>query len=298
MNLGEYLFRSAPYPQYIQSGFEIADKVKIPGVKFGFTFFESLKYEIFIRSETELPPLYDFSFASIINYKPVSLIDVSVGIDYYRLIPADKGKTTPSEDTVAFSNSLVDKFFTHYMDSTDTVPATFAGTKRMARITLDPKWFFSDAGFGKEDLKLYGEIVLLGTKNYPAWHTDWLRRVPVMAGFNVPTFKLLDVLALEIEYFACPYANTTHNIWDKRTPLPFIGASVPMGPESDNYKNSRRDNWKWSVYASRKVGKYLRFSAQVANDHSTRYGDFGLPHEDITQTPKDWYWMFRVMYYI
>ncbi|MBF0432793.1 MAG: hypothetical protein HQK83_16025 [Fibrobacteria bacterium] len=299
MNLGEYLFRSLPYPQYLTSGFEIADKVKIPGAKFGMNIGKSLRQDIFIRSETEMPPLYDFSFAYLINYTPCTLIDISAGIDLYRIISVDKGKTTPSKDTVAFNSDIyADKIFTHYMDETDSVPATFAGTKIMGRMTIDPKFFFSHPAFGKEDLKIYTETIMLGLKNYPSWHEEPLHRIPIMVGFNIPSFKILDIFSFEVEYFASPYANSTRDIWDSRTPLPDIGPNKPESKDYDTYANKRIDNWKWSLYSSKKIGKYLRFSAQIANDHTPRTGLTISPNEDITQVPGDWYWMFRVMYYI
>ena len=309
MNLGEYLFRSLPYPQYLSSGFETSDKVKIPGVKFGISINESLSQDIFIRSETEMPPVYDFSFSYIVNYRPISLFDISAGVDLYRIISVDESKTSSYKDTSNFNDKAIsDKIFTHYMDSTDSIPATFAGNKFMGRVSIDPKWFFSNDIWGKKDLIIYMEALLLGTKNHPTWHTKLLRRVPVMMGVNIPTFKLLDVLSLEFEYFANPYTNSSLLIWEKRSSLPNINIGT-SGEFINGYKNRNRDNWKWSLYGSRKIGKFLRFSGQIANDHSQRYTIDGLPIDDITQVTftkekkiywpfKDWYWKIRVMYYI
>jgi hypothetical protein len=62
------------------------------------------------------------------------------------------------------------------------------------------------------------------------------------------------------------------------------------------------DDWKWSVYASRKIGNHIKLSAQFANDHmlKTSYVP-GMPtsakYTEICSTNKDWYWMTRAMFY-
>ncbi len=75
---------------------------------------------------------------------------------------------------------------------------------------LIQKFSFLQRLFGKNDLKLYAEGAILGCENYPGWYNNIYDRMPIMFGFNFPTFKLLDVLAIEAEYFPSPYKNSYH----------------------------------------------------------------------------------------
>jgi hypothetical protein len=41
-----------------------------------------------------------------------------------------------------------------------------------------------------------------------------------MFGFNIPAFNILDVLAMEWEYYPNPYMNSYHFIWKVNSPIP------------------------------------------------------------------------------
>jgi hypothetical protein len=296
-NLGEYLFRSGTYFPYLISGFEIADKVKMLGTQLNLNHFDIIHQSFFISSETESYPLWDVSLSYVLRLFPLSIIDLGAGVQLSRIISVNEKMTTPALDTVNF-NSVFDQPLTKYIDpqSGDTINATFSGTKLMARVAIDPKKLFSSELFGSEDLKIYGEIALLGVKNYPVWYERRVERMPVMFGFNFPAFKILDVLSLEVEYLKSPYANSTENIWDKRSPIPYMGTSIPRSPEDDTYVNGSKDDWKWSIYLSKTFMEKFRISSQFANDHLSRSSlATGASYEDVTQTPEDWYWRLRVM---
>jgi len=63
------------------------------------------------------------------------------------------------------------------------------------------------------------------------------------------------------------------------------------------------DDWKWSVYGSKKIGSNLKLSAQAACDHTPRtWYTPGPPSfvkytELVPRSNKDWYWMLRATYY-
>ena len=64
----------------------------------------------------------------------------------------------------------------------------------MSRFSFDPKGLFVPEGngfFGENDLRLYGEIALLGLQDYPIYYQDWKKRIPRMIGFNWPTHEFL-----------------------------------------------------------------------------------------------------------
>src|SRR5690606_23264128 len=81
-----------------------------------------------------------------------------------------------------------------------------SGIKPIVTAAFDPKPLLGGLPMlGSNDLVLYGEAALLGVKDYPIFYDDWTKRVPVMIGFNLPTFKFLDVLAVEAEYYGSEY---------------------------------------------------------------------------------------------
>ena len=310
MNLGEYLFRSGTYPQNLNSGFELADKEKLCGLhgtfkhKIGES--SNIKADLYFSSDMRDYPVHDFSLAYILSANS-KLIQMSAGISHAHLIVVDDHMTTPATDPYFKPGSIFgdnvriyDTIRSGNDTIVDTINPTFRGTKAMARFTLDPKAFFNFSIFGEADLKLYCEAAFLGFKNYPVWWEKPLERMPIMFGFNFPTFKLLDVLAIEAEYYSSPYINTADNAWRYRSPLPFTGLNGES--KYSDVKPRHDDDWKWSVYTSKKIGR-IRLSAQVASDHilKTPYVP-GPPtsakYTEICPRTQDWYWMVRAMFYL
>ena len=142
----------------------------------------------------------------------------------------------------------------------------------MAHASIDLKKFIPIDIFGKQDLHLYGEAAFLGLKDYPqnfrgGISYDKIReRMPIMAGINLPAFRLLDVLSVEVEYFDNPFPNDIGAITQQGLPIP--GAIGENGGtdyrEMDIYKT---DNLKWSVYASKTFAGNYTAMLQIASDH-------------------------------
>jgi hypothetical protein len=173
----------------------------------------------------------------------------------------------------------------------DTVIGSMSGTKLMARFRLDFRTLLGlSAPFGKQDFVLYGEAAILGLKDYPKYYDDIWRRAPVMVGLNLPAFGVLDKFCLEVEYYASKnfpdYVKTETNAsWVPRVP-----------PGADNARN----DWKWSLYASRVLMGHLRVAGQVANDHLVIPAPPAASDPDWAEaltTPKDWYWMLKLAYF-
>ena len=161
-----------------------------------------------------------------------------------------------------------------YGDSANPSTYTFAGTKVMARASIDSKELLPDelkSLFGKNDLKLYGEAAILGVKNYPVSldsstrYTDILKRTPVMFGINLPTFKILDVLSIEGEWFGSPYPNDMSEIVRFGVPTPLNSTTANSGVSA--YADSTKNKWKWSIYAKKTIANHFSVVAQVAKDH-------------------------------
>jgi hypothetical protein len=190
----------------------------------------------------------------------------------------------------------------------DTTFYSFSGTKVMARATFDPKQMVDqdiDRNiFGKEDGKIYGELAILGLENYPAYtnsnsselptnYDNRSDRMPIMFGLNVPTFKLLDVLSLEAEY----YKNTYSSDYYSEVYVPFL--PVPNN-KNHGLDSSAVHNWKWSIYAKKDIGTHVQTVLQFARDHRRAWldianmdaADFG----DNLFSGKDWYFMAKIVY--
>lgn len=198
----------------------------------------------------------------------------------------------------------------------DTVLGSMRGVKLMARFRVDPKrWFGNPASLGKDDLVLYSEAAVLGLKDQGKYFDDIYKRIPVMVGFNLPAFKFLDKLSIEVEYYPdknySDYGKAeSYGSWVPRG-LPndvSYQAHAPMTFGGSTYSNVQvatpvdfsTDDWKWSLYGTRTIMGHLRLAAQVANDHyrnnGVGAGSYPTWAEALT-TPKDWYWMCKLAYF-
>jgi hypothetical protein len=157
---------------------------------------------------------------------------------------------------------------------------------------MDPKvmFGFGQELFGKQDLVLYSEVGVFGTKDYRKYYADILRRMPVMVGFNLPAFGFLDKFSLEVEYYA------SKNMADYGK----AETSYSWVPRTEPSVDNARDDWKWALYFSKVVQSHIRLSGQVANDHLRMFGppDIGfVSYAETLTTPKDWYWMLKATYF-
>jgi hypothetical protein len=309
-NLGEYLYRSNTYPGVLISGFENSniDKPKVGGLHLSYLCNAGgkLKQDVLLNSELDIYPLHDLNLTYMAAYAPHPIFTIGAGVEFARLVVFDAKKTTPGTDKN--SHPTVDKWVGYPDTMThDTTLYTFSGTKLMGRATLDIKEIIEAFTgkiklFGSEDLKLYGETAVLGVKDYPGWYNDIRKRIPIMGGFNLPTFKVLDVLSIEVERYQSPYWNSQEFIWKSQSPVPYIGSAAGSNYNGWNDSLAKTDDdWKWSIYASRKIGKLFRISAQAASDHTPRnWYTQGPPsavkYTDMVPRSWDWYYMMRVSY--
>lgn len=354
VNLGEYLFRSVPYPSVVMTGgYALVGGAAayMQGVK-GEWRGGNLRLDLMLTTETALAPLYDGSLAAVGAWTlGDGLLELGAGVNFKRLLQVYPERTARRNKAngyffrdgkpesanfnlhanrrtfwqtrlesaanaadsarfaalVAHNDSLAD-----FVEGMDQMPASArpalqyysaAGTLVMARATLDLKKalpFLASAVAGREGLKVFAEAALLGWKDYPVFYEDKRKRLPVMAGVNLPTFGLLDLLCLQAEYFDSPYLNNT---W----PIGSDGNNIPFVPEPSDGIVSRReyydvagaDNLKWSALLRKQVHANVAFSAQVASDHlriadaSSYYGPQLNPNE-VTLRKSDWYWMLQL----
>ena len=178
-HLGEYLLRSSAYPTFIVSNFEFAMTRELGFHLSGYLDWllgnpaiDQTRWDAMLTSETNEWPLQDWTVTGVVSNRVFDFFEVGAGASYQRLISVDESKTTPHYQ----DNST--KYFT---ENGDSAFYTYRSIKLMGRASLNPQrfipefklplpQFFGTAPFfGKEDLKVYGEISVLGLKNYVAY---------------------------------------------------------------------------------------------------------------------------------
>jgi hypothetical protein len=301
-NLGEYLFRSGTYPAYLINNFDLPF-ARLTGFKISSDLFRKLHQDLMLTFETDIPPFYDASLSYLADYDMGKFLNVGAGVEFARLIAVDDSQTTPKSPK------------TMYMDGGNTKYYTFKGIKLMGHMSFDIKPFLpgSESIFGKEDLKIYTEAAILGLQSYPAndsanslngiknniWGYDSLmNKIPVLLGFNVPTFKLLDVLSVEVEWYGCPYPDNFDNELGKGNDL-----GIPLPDHLNRVVSNTypyEDNWKWSVYL-KKMFMHDHFGVifQCARDHmrlkslvdEAENGEL----EASLEEKRMWWWMAKVV---
>ncbi len=286
-NLGEYLFRSTAYPQTLTTEFDFSF-ARLAGLyaKSNYNLgIHNFNLDFIANINTEWMAIGDLNLTFIGSYNLAGVFEIGAGAFLGSVVSADEKTTTPQSDA------------SRYLEGTDTSKCyTFRGTKVMGRFSFDPKKLLPFPVFGSEDLKLYTEAALLGVKNYgvalhsPVWYNSILERIPVMIGFNVPTFKLLDVLSIEGEWWGNRYPNSMQGIVDDGLPLPFLEGTQEI--DSTKYKE---DNIKWSVFGAKSFARYYRISFQAASDHMRTFAwDWNRQDwEESLRSPKKWYVVVR-----
>jgi hypothetical protein len=280
-NLGNNLYKSYCYPAVIvQPEFDFPF-TRVCGLDLHSSFLNGkLQNDLLLTTELQLYPAGDFSITDVVGYKPISCLNIGAGIQFNRLLSVKDILTSPK-------NSL----YVSPASPTDTTFFTFAGTKLMALINFDPKkLIFADSDpwlFGEEDLKVYGEINVLGMKNYDYFYDTLSQRTPISLGINLPAFKFLDVIALEGEYFPTRFPNSIERP---------VNSNLPE-PDYKNIMYRSADSWKWSVYAKKTIS-HFSIVGQVARDHlqlwSLREVDRQY-HDNLIQK-KDFYYVFKFQY--
>lgn len=310
-NLGLYLLRGPVYPGILISEFETKHVLPVANTMGLLLHHEwkRLSQDVLLSSELENYPYFDLSPAYIAGYQVHSSLHIGVGVSFYHLIPVDPDLTRGLKSDGDSRWFYADPADTIGGKAPDTTKLGFAGTKLMANASFDPKPFFGNAdAFGSDDLKLYGEVALLGLANDKAHkkiYGDYMHRMPVMVGFNFPTFHSLDHLSLEVEWYGSKSQDNLNNFnegYSSISPYPTNWRPDPNGNYYAKF-NSVRDNWKWSLHGSRTLQQHILLSFQVANDHYRPgvyegYDDVHPPsREAVLITPKDWYLSTKLAYF-
>jgi len=289
--LGNYLFRSTIHPLSVQNKVDYPWADLLGGVA-DIGFLENkITLEASLSTEFNYVPFFDFTPSVGLFFKPNEIIDIGGAVAFHHALQAN--------------GALME----------DTLGERWQGTKVDARAIFDPKPIFGGMDFlGKNELKIYAEVAVLGfddtlevdTSNLPSLRardtTDLknlvfpeptiLHRMPFMIGINLPTWKILDLLSVELEWFFSPYPNDWFGKFDYQKAEARHSSSLEQW---DNYIN--KDNFKWSVNVRKSIEKF-EVRALLSSDH-TVYLMNNVSNGNFEQTmkrPHDWQWLIQLRY--
>lgn len=200
---------------------------------------------------------------------------------------------------------------------------SFKAIKLMARASMDVGVLM---GMQADEFKVYSEWAWMGVENQPFYYDKPSERMPIAFGLNLPTFGLLDVFNIELDYRKSVFQNTLALTWDQKLPIPLtsqtdnpltyreagrqlyldqavangetlLAADSTFTAELDRKTKAATDNaLHWSIYAKRKIYGNISLTAQVASDHLRHFNIvFATPtYTPATQRTKDWYYVLRL----
>ena len=175
----------------------------------------------------------------------------------------------------------------------------FKGIKLIGRASFNLQSILQSEMLNPQDLKLYGEVAVLGVQELPFLlrqnHANVCRSWP---GLNLPTFKVFDILSVEVEYFKSRFQNNIQNVF--RATLPTW--RLPPDKTIENYqafidtsKIETEDDIHWSVYGKKTIVEGLDLYVQVASDHMRVMSFNAEPSAlTITRKPTQWYYLAQI----
>jgi hypothetical protein len=321
-NLGEYLYRSGTYPGYLftTEGWLLMNRASHYSQGLMLTldqFNGALRHNFSLLMQTTYYPIGDFSPGYDFSFKQ-KWFELGGGAVFHHYLPLRPSALVMKdpENTLIRKATGVDSvgdttyyIGPNYYDDDLNDPAvtllhrwTHKGIKVMGRAALNLNHLLPEESRNPEDLRIFGEVAVLGWKDQPLYYEDRMQRMPIMFGLNVPTLKYLDVLTLQGEYYASPfnsidrYNSASFPVWEGG----FKENAGVYETDADGWvipMDEHDDDWKWSVYAKKTINKIMTVHAQAASDHlRLMSGPRQLTASAIplTSTPKEWYYLVRL----
>lgn len=310
-NLGEYLYRSGTYPGDVVTtdGFQFMDHAYYDayGVHGRFANLDGLiTHDFNLFSEPFLEPIGDITpaYEIALNF---SRVEIGAGAAYNRGITYRPSKNRPKDEDNLYIEVPADpvKGYAYYKGPFLGAPSdvrddpakpytvlhrwTQRGVKLMARAAVDLGGVLPESMRSPGDLRIFAELAVLGLEDQPYYYETLAERIPVMVGINIPTFKFLDLVSVQGEYYGAKFNNVSQS---DRISAPIWTVANFATRDFDTYTASK---WRWSVYGKKAVNRLLNVNVQIASDHlrlrnvlSTR-SDY-----DLTQNPKNWYYLLKM----
>jgi hypothetical protein len=174
---------------------------------------------------------------------------------------------------------------------------TQQGLIGMIRASFDIKKILGTGSLGPDDLKVYAEAAVLGIKDYPLFYDKITDRIPVMFGFNLPCFQVLDILAIQGEYYSSPNLNSYTDLVGNNSATPtHVSAQDGIRSREEYGDIALHDDFSWSIYAKRTLAGRAFVAAQAAHDHIRTVSIKTWTAPEPTQVlgrNRDWYWMLQ-----
>jgi hypothetical protein len=246
-NLGEFLFRSGTYPFFLVNNFNLPLQ-RLSGLRLNYKYTAGtfdLTFDQFILTERNFAPLNDISLASVVGIDLMKMVSFGLGVDFDRIITLNSNLTTPKQAKYVKTPG-------------DTGLYTFKGTKVMARTTVDPfsmmrnrNASFVNELLGNEGGKIYGEVAVIGLKDYPVSHemidgadsinlwgyTRIQERMPAMFGIMSPTHPFITYgLYPELAVILFEKSNLHRFLFGDKM-KPYVSLKLPKVKDKINISN-------------------------------------------------------------
>lgn len=299
---------------------------RTPGAKFTYET-ETFKHDFCLFGEYFNSPIFDFTPAYLATWKPSEAFTLGGGVSFHRyLSPNTKIRKELTRDYYYYDNFTIPAGQPGTEDSArpvTTMPRLTADIRNIAgNDGLSADQFFNDpanAGLDSQKVnfdnratklvlfanlninhligwdpkekgafEIYGEVAQLGLENYPIFYTKYSERMPIMIGFSLPTFGLLNNLTVEVQSLKNPNVESIGSTFDQ----------LDLPPDLNfRYKVYDKDDTKWSVHASRDLTSFLSVVVQVANDHMRLKDKYARPqYVPATHESGHWYWLARIQW--
>ena len=296
-NLGEYLFRSIPYPLIIYADFDYP-QANLAGLRFTIEGFNNLfSNDLLLHSEIIGFPTQNWSISDIAEINIFNMASIGGGVNFHHLLNVYQGKNIPGSSEG------------YYYDLNgfpgDSVLDKHRGTKVMARAAVDVKnvaaRIFNQGEplpyFNRNDARIYGEIDIIGLKNYDDryGYGDISDRTFYTFGFNFPGLFIFDLINFEFEFCKNTSAFSDEQFYGGTFPN---WSNVTAIRDENNIDTLKREPWRWSIYLKKSFFKdHLALTAQFARDHKKVNFHYFEKSEmsfiEALPTKKDWWWVFK-----
>lgn len=168
---------------------------------------------------------------------------------------------------------------------------TFAGQKANLFFNLKPLKALDIELFGIENSSFYGEIALLGVKDYPFYYEKKSERMPWTLGMNLEIERFNFIF--EYEKVNGKFNNDIKQIYDYQLPLWYLGQESDEFVKAGSTQNALQSFF--SITAKAKIVPGLGISFQYARDHLRSFDYFANPsYESMFQKKADNYWLLQL----
>jgi hypothetical protein len=287
-NLGEYLFRSGPYPTYIMTGgysFINSASAQLQGFKTRFQA-GNLTVDGFLLTETVMPPLYDLSLAAVARYRAFDgLLDLGAGVNFKRIVPIRPSKTTLRD---AFHNNAYFKgpdgeyysgnlsYYANERNFYQLDPAD-SNEYRAAAARFDSVSAWTTAGGSfAPDYEYYTQAGVLVTATAAVDLKKLLPPSPLLGPEDLRLFA--EVALLGVKNYPVFYEKRT-----ERMPV-MLGANLPgfgfldlVSVQYEYFASPHRDSYLESISSNGATPEFVEFNDKLLSRET--YGD-GLKRDD------------------